>query len=162
MHLAFAITYAVITTTVQTTAYTPSPEACRLARMNCFDPVRPLMATGLPPFVGAAACSYDFPLGTVIEFQDSVTVTVDGHSFTLPQEVICLDRFGRPTRNRRVDIVLLLPEDPGRTELALARAWGARSLTAVVRFPDERWQPPPTAFLWPPPATAPRPDFLGE
>ena len=161
MHLAFAITYAVLTSTVQVTAYTPSPEACRVARTNCLNPAHPLMGTGIQPFVGAAACSLDFPLGTTIRFQEPPTVTVAGNSFTVPAEVICLDRFGRPTRNSRVDIVLLYPQDPGQTELALARHWGVRNLPAVITRPAQPWQQLRTR-LWPVPGTTPGATIWGN
>ena len=142
MHFAIAITFAVFTTTINVTMYTPSPEACRLARTNCLNPNDPTMGTGIRPFVGAAACSYDFPLGTIIRVQDApTTLSVNGASFTVPTEVVCLDRFGRPTRNRRVDLVLLVPENPGLTELQLARQWGYRQLAVTVERPQVFWRP---------------------
>lgn len=154
MHLALALTYAVLTTTLHITAYTPSPEACRISHTNCLNPAHPIMGTGISPFVGAAACSYDFPLGTTIRFQEYPTVTVGGKSFTLPEEVICLDRFGRSTRNHRVDIVLLFPQDPGQTELALARTFGLRNLQAVITLPAQPWQRSRSG-PWPAPPAAP-------
>jgi 3D (Asp-Asp-Asp) domain-containing protein len=137
--VALAMTL-IYTTTVQATAYTPSPEACALAHRNCLNPANPTMGTGLPPFVGAAACSYDLPLGTVLRVQQDANVSYGDAAFNLPRELICLDRFGRPTRGRRIDIVLLYPNDPGSTELNLARAWGVRQLEVEVYQASRPWR----------------------
>jgi hypothetical protein len=100
------------------------------------------MGTGLPPFVGAAACSYDLPLGTILHVEngEGLTVQAGDATFTVPRRLMCLDRFGRPTRGRRVDIVFLVPESPGRAELDLARNWGVRSLTVAVDLPERPWR----------------------
>ncbi len=151
---------AVMTLTLLITAYAPSPEACAIRRTNCANVVRPTMASGLIPFVGAAACSDDMPLGTSIKLIGAPSVTGGGRTFVAPSEIVCLDRFGSKTVGpRRVDLVLLVPEDPGRTELALADAWGRREVQATVAIAKParvakqarpakppRWWTPPRAY----------------
>jgi hypothetical protein len=79
-------------------------------------PTGNVTASGVYPYPGSAGCSLNFPLGTVLAFEDG-------------REVVCLDR-GLLGTSGHVDIYV-----PSRAEGAVvARSYGGRADVDVLRW----------------------------
>jgi hypothetical protein len=81
------------------------------------------MADGNEAHIGYAACGSRYPFGTVFE------IMVDMSEFGVPQVVECRDRGGY-VGNNNLDLVIRTGDV--RQDLALARAWGRRSVPVRV------------------------------
>jgi hypothetical protein len=77
------------------------------------------MASGIWPYHGAAACSFNFPMGTIIRFRDG-------------REVTCLDR-GRLGWDGWVDIYAATWAEGQRIQQAY-EYYSGRELVEIVRW----------------------------